>query len=324
MKPIVNGLWLVAIVLAWAGGTGCDRKTPPPAERITVAIIASNSGASWDLMEAGCRQGASELGYVDLIIKRPDPATAESQRIQLQQLLQKRVKGIAISPIDPGRQQAMLNAIAKNTLLITQNSDAPDSRRLCYIGTDHFSAGRRIGRIVAELLHNRGQIVVFAANHTSQDSIDRIRGLRTVLANTDITISHIYTDNAAAAKAVSNVVEAIAKEPNQIDCMVGLCEYNGPAILAGLSQANKTGQVKVVCFDENPKTLDGVRRGKIHATIVQQPYEVGRFCVKLLAELAKGNRDDIPTNRTIYIATKTITAENVDVFEKQLKKLYRK
>ena len=49
--------------------------------------------------------------------------------------------GIAVSPIDPKIQIDFLNNIAAQTLLICCDSDAADSKRVCYIGTDNEAAG---------------------------------------------------------------------------------------------------------------------------------------------------------------------------------------
>jgi ABC-type sugar transport system substrate-binding protein len=44
--------------------------------------------------------------------------------------------------------------------------------------------------------------------------------------------------------------------------MVGLWSYNGPAILNAVKDANKVGQVKIICFDEEDETLAGVKDGR--------------------------------------------------------------
>ena len=52
--------------------------------------------------------------------------------------------GVAISPNDPPRQASALADIAADTNgnLITFDSDSTVSRRLCFIGTDNYDAGR--------------------------------------------------------------------------------------------------------------------------------------------------------------------------------------
>ena len=47
--------------------------------------------------------------------------------------------------------------------------------------------------------------------------------------------------------------------------MVGLWSYNGPAIMSAVKDANKVGQIKIVCFDEDLETLGGIKDGSIEA-----------------------------------------------------------
>ena len=70
-----------------------------------------------------------------------DGTAAEQQRI-IDDLLAKGIKGIAISPVDPANQTAMLDRAAAQAVVVTQDSDAPTSKRECYIGTDNVAAGR--------------------------------------------------------------------------------------------------------------------------------------------------------------------------------------
>ena len=48
----------------------------------------------------------------------------------METLLAKGIDGIAVSPIDAENQTPFLNEVAKNTILITQDADAPMSDRL--------------------------------------------------------------------------------------------------------------------------------------------------------------------------------------------------
>src|ERR1043166_9875168 len=70
--------------------------------------------------------------------------TAEQQQI-LDDLLAKGVDGIAVSPISPDNQTDFLNKVAGQTLLVCHDSDAPKSKRVCYIGTDNGAAGGERG-----------------------------------------------------------------------------------------------------------------------------------------------------------------------------------
>ena len=119
-------------------------------------------------------------------------------------------------------------------------------------------------------------------------------------------------------KAKANAQDAITTHP-ELDCLVGLWSYNGPAILSGVRAAGKLGEVQIVCFDEEAETLQGVQEGHIAGTIVQQPFEFGYQSVKLLVELARGDRSRVPQDQRIIVPVKTITQDTVAEFWAQLK-----
>ena len=107
---------------------------------------------------------------------------------------------------------------------------------------------------------------------------------------------------------------------SDLACLVGLWSYNGPAILSGVRASGRLGDVKIVCFDEEDETLQGVQDGHIAGTVVQQPFEFGYQSVKLLVALSKGDRSGVPANQVIIVPVKTITQDNVDAFWADLKK----
>lgn len=74
-------------------------------------------------------------------------------------------------------------------------------------------------------------------------------------------------------------------------------------------------------FDENDVTLQAIRDGECAGTVVQNPYEYGYQSVKVLKELLSGNQQVIPPSRYIDIAPRSITAENVDTYWEELKRL---
>jgi ribose transport system substrate-binding protein len=121
-------------------------------------------------------------------------------------------------------------------------------------------------------------------------------------------------------RAKANVADTLVKYPD-IAGLVGLWEYNGPAILNAVKDAGKLGQVKIVCFDEADDTLQGIKAGNIYATVVQQPYEFGYQSIKLMAQVLGGDKSAIPASKQVFIPTKAIKKDNVDAFIEQINKL---
>ncbi len=92
-------------------------------------------------------------------------------------------------------------------------------------------------------------------------------------------------------------------------CMVGLWAYNTPAILSALGERGQLGKVKVVGFDEDPGTLDGIADGNVVGIIVQNPYQFGYQSVKLMAALAKGDKSKLPAGGYLPIDFRIVTKD---------------
>lgn len=122
------------------------------------------------------------------------------------------------------------------------------------------------------------------------------------------TILGTITDNFDKAKAKANVEDAVTRNPN-IDGMVGLFGYNPPLILEALDRVHKLGKIKVMAFDEDSGTLQGIKDGNVVATTVQNPYQYGYQSVKVLNELHNGNKSVIPESKFIDIPARDYSEE---------------
>jgi ribose transport system substrate-binding protein len=249
----------------------------------------------------------------------PDGTAADQQRI-VEGLMARGVKGMAISPNDPVNQVEMLNRVAAQMPLICHDSDAPQSNRLAYVGTNNVKAGREAGKLIKEVLPNGGKVMLFVGRIDAQNAKERADGIKEELAGTNIQVLDIRTDGTDRAKAKSNVEDTLARYPD-IGCLVGLWSYNTPSILSAVKDAGKAGKVPVVGFDEEDDTLQGVLDGHVHATVVQQPYEFGYQSVKILAALARGEDAGIPADKIVDVPVRVVRKDGAKAFWDELKQL---
>jgi ribose transport system substrate-binding protein len=303
-----------------SGGSSATSGAASSGDKIQIGFVTNSASDFWTIARKGTEKAESELPNVSVQFVIPGDGTLATQKSDVDDLLAKGVKGIAISPVEPKDQTQMLNDVASQAALITQDSDAPDSNRLCYIGTDNHGAGLQVGQLLKEALPQGGKIMLFVGNRDAQNAQEREAGVREAIKGTNIQILDVRTDGTDIAKAKSNVSDAIVKYPDLAGC-VGLWGYNGPAILSALKDAGKVGKIKIVCFDEQDETLAGVKDGSIYATVVQQPYEFGYKAVKLLAQVIAGDKSGIPAGKQEFIPTKEIKQADVDAFKAQLDKL---
>jgi ribose transport system substrate-binding protein len=322
-----NSIIILAVIAAIPGCNSSKSSTSVPSgSRPAVAFVTNNPATFWNIVEAGGNKAALE-NNVELVFKRPSSGNAAEQKEIIDSLVGQKIKAISISVIDPNNQSADLDKVAAKVPLLAVDNDAPRSKRHCYIGTDNYSAGRQAGKLVKEALPDGGVISVFVGQTEALNARQRCQGVLDELADapplTDpnnvptlptgsqqygkYKLHKIATDqpegeSVCKQKATDALIE-LEKEPNV--CLIGLWAYNPPAILAAVKDQKRLGKVKIVGFDEDPATLDGIDDGNIVGTIVQDPFNFGYESVKVMANLAKGGKDDGPAVR--YVPTRVIT-----------------
>ena len=188
------------------------------------------------------------------------------------------------------------------------------------MGTDNVAAGRQAGELVKKAIPGGGKIMLFVGKRDAQNAKERIQGLEEAIKGSNISVIDVRTDDTDRVRAKQNVSDTLVKYPD-IAGLVGLWSYNGPAIISAVKDAGKTGKVKLITFDEENDTLQGVKDGVVEGTIVQNPYEFGRQAVTLMAKKLRGQDINIPENKAFIVATRVIGTDNVDDFWANLKKL---
>jgi ribose transport system substrate-binding protein len=314
----------------------CD-KADTAGGPIKVAYVTNGIDPFWNVAAAGAKAGAKEFNAeVEVLMPKDLP----DQKRMIEGLLARGISGIAISPIDAANQVGFIDDAAGRTNVITHDSDAPASKRLCFVGMDNYNAGRAAGKLVKEALPDGGKIMIFVgrleqlnAQQRRQGVIDEvldrpaqqgdalkldpqageIKGGKYVFVGT-------RTDGFDYAKAKANAEDAMASTPD-LACMVGLFAYNVPMCIEALKGAGKTGKIKVVSFDEQDGTLQGIKDGTVHGTVSQQPYQYGRHSVRILAGLARKDKSVLPPKGFLEIEIRVVKKDNVDAFWDELKKL---
>jgi ribose transport system substrate-binding protein len=287
-----------------------------------LALVTNAAADFWTIAKRGVEKAQKEHPDYSMQVVITGQATAAEQRRELDDLLARGVAGISISAIDPKNSTEEFNKVAAKAVLFTTDSDAPQSNRVVYIGTDNVAAGREAGEQIKKALPQGGKVMMFVGTMDADNARERVQGIKQAIAGTNIEIVDIRTDGVDFAKAKSNVQDALAK--GGLDCLVGLYSYNTPQIYSAVKEAGKAGKIKIVGFDEDPQTLRGVADGTIQSTIVQQPFEFGYQSMVDMIKYISGDRSFIPANKLIIIPTRVIDKSNANEFINQMKDLLRK
>lgn len=295
------------------------------------ALVTTGVASFWDICKKGGEDAGKELGVdVEVIM----PSSGDDQKSKLEDLLAKGVDGISVAAIDPVNQAGLFDEVAENSILITMDTDAPSTKRQVYVGMDNYDAGWMCGELVKEAIPNGGEVVLFIGRLEQDNAKRRRQGVIDCLLERKkdssrydapgqsqigrkYTVLATLTDQFDRAKGKANVEDMLTKHEG-VAAMVGLFAYNPPLILEALKQAGKVGEVKVVGFDEDDVTLQAIKDGTVHGTVVQDPYEYGNRSIKILHALASGDMSVIPESNFIDIPARQIRKASVNNFWKDL------
>lgn len=253
------------------------------ADELYVLVSANIQVPYWRAAGAGLSQSASQL-KVRYEFVGPDEYDPKAEKEAFDKVLTKKPTGILVSAADAKLlAESIDKAIAAGVPVITIDSDAPDSKRLFFIGTNNYQAGLAGGQRLSAELKGKGNVVVFTMP-AQANMAERLRGYRSALdAHPDIKITRVVDIAGDPRIVFDTTTQILGKERDKVDAFVCL-EAQGGKEVANVLSANKVAGKVVIAMDTDPDTLEWIRKGVIAATISQKPYTMSYFGVRLLDE----------------------------------------
>ncbi len=290
-----NRVGVVAVsCLAVIGLASCQ--TPYHEQEERYVFVASNVNLPyWQEAQAGLTDAAKQLG-VKSELTGPEKFDPQEQLRAFQKVVESKPAGIMISVTRPELFQDAINAaIAQGIPVITVDSDAPNSRRVMFVGTDNFRAGGESAKRMADILKGQGQVVVITI--PGQLNVDeRLRGVNETLKKyPGIKIVQAIDDKGDPRVANDNIA-ALLKAKAKIDGIISLEASGGSGAAEALHRLDV--KIPIVGFDKDPETLDWIDRDGITATVTQKPYVMAYYALKFADDLHHNAVHDFKDWRT--------------------------
>ena len=319
-----NRVGLVAIAaIAVAGLASCQSPYHDTEERYV--FVASNVNLPyWQEAQAGLTDAAKQMG-VKAELTGPEKFDPQEQLRTLQKVVDSKPSGILISVTRPDLLQDAINgAIAQGIPVITVDSDAPNSKRVMFVGTDNYRAGTESGKRMADILKGQGQVVVISV--PGQLNMDeRARGVNDALKKfPGIKIAQTIDDKGDPRVANDNI-SALLKAKAKIDGIICLEASGGSGAAEALHRLD--AKIPIVGFDKDPETLDWIDRDGITATVTQKPYVMAYYALKFADDLHHNAVHEFKDWRTapappmpnwVDTGTAVVDKSNVKVFRESM------
>lgn len=245
-------------------------------------LVASNIKLPyWQTVAAGFQQAGRALGVTTKVVG-PETYDVAGEVQEFRKAVQSKPAGILVSAADAAQLKPEIDrAIDSGVPVVTIDSDVPGSKRLLFIGTNNYEAGRMGGKALLERV-KKGTVMVFTM--PSQPNLgDRLKGYREVLSDSPQIKLEIVNIEGNARVAFDRVSEVLTKQPNSVDAFVCLEASSGKEV-AEVVARNKSDK-PIIAMDTDEETLQAVQKGTIVATISQKPYTMAYYGLRLLADL---------------------------------------
>ena len=282
MKMHEKRILLVALAMALSMLTGCERHSKSE----QFYLIATNIGLPyWQSAHEGFTRAAAEYGVTEEM-RGPDTFTPAIEVDEFRAAVARKPAGILVSVADPKLMAPEIDkAIAAGIPVITIDSDAPDSQRLFFIGTNNLEAGRLGGQRVAAELNGKGNVVFFTM--PGQPNLEeRLKGYKDVFAGVPgIKIVEVFDMKGESGTAMDKAQEYLARTgASKINAYICL-EASAGKDVGEAFKRNKAQDSMLIAMDVDQATLQLVKDGTIQATISQKPYTMALLGLKALDDI---------------------------------------
>lgn len=284
-----------------------------------VMIVFTKGAEYFNWTYAGMIDAAKILGdHITTELQGPAEWDASLQARTIDQVIVKQPNAILVACADEATLVPAINrAIDRGIPVITFDNDAPESKRLAYVGTDNYEFGATGARAMDELLGGEGEVAIITVPGAGSMA-ERAQGFEEELARLypNMKVAAIINDEGDVARAESLTVAALLANPN-IKGIFSTHGYGGPGAAAAVRTVGRQGEVVVIASDYGGPVLELLKTGEIAATVADNPYLLG-FQAMMLAYQA-AHPTDMPSQNPpfghvpplIYGGSYIITSEDL-------------
>src|SRR5208282_4212243 len=165
--------------LALLSMPGCSARHSP--KEVYYLVATNVSLPYWETAIAGFKAAGAQYN-VTVKVAGPDTYDPQGELAEFQKAVAAKPAGILVSVSDAAVMQPGIDAaISAGIPVITMDSDAANSHRLYFIGTNNLEAGRLGGRRIMGKLGGKGNVVIFTLAG-QPNTEERLKGFKDAFA----------------------------------------------------------------------------------------------------------------------------------------------
>ncbi|QLB12336.1 ribose-binding protein [Bisgaardia hudsonensis] len=251
----------------------------------TIALTVSTLNNPFFVsLKDGAQKKADELGYELVVLdSQNDPAKELSN---VEDLL---IRGAKVLLINPTDSEAVSNAIAmankKNVPVITLDRGAANGKVVSHVASDNVAGGKMAGDFIAAKLGDGAKVIQLEGLAGTSAARERGEGFQQAITAHKFDVLASQPADFDRTKGL-NVMENLLAGKGDVQAVFAQNDEMALGALRAISAANK--KVLIVGFDGTDDGVKAVKRGKLAATVAQQPELIGSLGVATADKVIKG------------------------------------
>lgn len=312
-------LVVMVVIIPMIMLTSCAKKATT--KQLTFVMVPKGVHPYYEPCYQGFQDAATKYG---IKVEKVDPQKFELplQVKVIEDLIAQKVDGIAISALDDAGLVPVIEQATKAGIkVITFDAPAPSSKALCYIGTDNKTAGAEAAKKMAELMGNKGDLIILQGGLGATNLNLRTEGFKETMAQVAPNVKILdVVDEGGDFNITQTKTEAILVAYPKLNAIFSVSAEGVPGANNAIKQAVakkhlKQGQIILAGFDDLKDTLDGINDGSVAFCLVQKTYKMGWLSVENLLDATKGK-----TLQNIDTGVLIVTKDNAATYMDEMKK----
>jgi ribose transport system substrate-binding protein len=266
-------------------------------KRVVGVVPKGASHIFWQTVHAGAVKAGREYGF-EIEWNAPALEIDASRQIEiLDSMINRRLVGIAVAPVDKQALVGVVERAAKNGVPVAiYDSGIDTDQRLTYVATDNKEGGRMAARRLCEAIGGKGRVGVIGFMAGSASTMEREDGFAEEMKTKcpKVEVLPVQFGMSSRAKSMAVTENLLTAHPD----LAGLFadnESSSSGAVQALKSRGKPGEVKLVAFDASDQLLDDMKAGYIDSLVVQDPFKMGYEATRAIGMKLRG---ETPANRT--------------------------
>ncbi|MEM9160024.1 MAG: substrate-binding domain-containing protein [Verrucomicrobiota bacterium] len=271
----------------------------------------------WDSIHAGALKAKQELGEegIDVEVLWRGSAVGKPREQQIQvvdSFTGQRLSGILAASMNEEDLAEMATVRGDGNIPMIQLNRALDSEQpISFVALDNYQGGALAADRISQLIRGEGSVILMKSGMSDINAEAREAGFRETIRKNHPSIRIIAAEEPKGTSyraAYEKSESLLNRYGRRVDAIFVSDEMATGAFIDALRDFQLAGQVSLVGYNANEKSLASIRNGDAQGLIVSDPFRMGYLGVRSLIDHLKG----VPSSTIVDSGLVLVTDANID------------